>query len=608
MSPQSAAPLAVAVPLVAGALRIFLDRWAPQRLAEALAIAAAAFSTVACSIVTAAATHGTVVHWFGGWRPRGGISLGIDFAVDPVGGALATFVALLTTAALVYTWTYYEEGGPPFAALMLVFEAALVGFFLTGDLFNLFVWFELMSVSAYALTAYRTEDESALMGAIAFAVVNSVGAFLILIGIALVYGRSGALNMAQIAHALGSRADALAVVALAFIVIGFLVKAAIVPFHFWLADAHAVAPTPLCVLFSGIMVQAGLYAAARVYWSVFSGVLPPHGGALRAVLLAFGVLTAAVGAIMCFRQRHFKRLLALSTVTHSGILLCALALLSARALGGAWLYIIGHGFVKGALFMCSGILLNRLGSLDVEELRGKLRTRRWVTALIALGALGLAGLPPFGTFLGKSLIDDAANEAAAGWLPYALLVAAAFTGGAVLRALGTMAFAWGPPPDSSTHTPSKETPETTGDDRGMPAVMLTTASVLLACGLGAGAVRGASAASLAAAARFVDRPLQLAVVLSGAPSGPLAMPPSPSTESGIVLGGASALLALAVAALALFGYRARGAWDRTEALTARLFGWLHALHSGLVTDYVAWLAAGTAAFGLTLVALTSLSR
>ena len=103
--------------------------------------------------------NGTVVHWFGGWTPRHGVALGIAFVVDPVGGTLAMFGAFLTFAALIYAWTYYNKGGPEFHVLMLSFAGALIGFFLTGDLFNLFVFFELMSVSAYALTGYRTEDE-----------------------------------------------------------------------------------------------------------------------------------------------------------------------------------------------------------------------------------------------------------------------------------------------------------------------------------------------------------------------------------------------------------------------------------------------------------------
>ena len=126
-----------------------------------------------------------------------------------------------------------------------------------------------MGVSAYALTAYRPEERGPIQGALNFAVTNSVGAYLSLSGIAVLYGRTGALNMAQIGAYIGRHPpDGLVVVAFLLIISGLLIKCAIVPFHFWLADAHAVAPTPVCVLFSGVMVELGLYGIARVYWSI----------------------------------------------------------------------------------------------------------------------------------------------------------------------------------------------------------------------------------------------------------------------------------------------------------------------------------------------------
>ena len=232
---------------------------------------------------------------------------------------------MLFVAAFVFCWRYFIVIGPLFHALMLVFLAAMLGFSYTGDLFNLFVFFELLSVAAYALVAYDIEEEGPLQGALNFAITNSIGAFLILTGIALLYGRTGALNMAQIGEALaGQPADGLVVVAFTLMAVGFFVKAAVVPFHFWLADAYSVAPTPVCLLLSAAMSELGLYAFARVYWTVFSGAL---GGeeALEAVLIGAGALTALVGAVMCFGQRHLKRMLAFATVSHVGLFLIGIA-------------------------------------------------------------------------------------------------------------------------------------------------------------------------------------------------------------------------------------------------------------------------------------------
>src|SRR6185312_6607973 len=179
--------------------------------------------------------------------------------------------------AFVFSWYYFESIKSLYHALMLVFLAGMCGLALTGDLFNLFVWFELMSAAGVALCGYKSEESGPLQGAINFAVSNTLGAYLSLTGIAILYAQTGALNMAQVGAALaaGNPGNVYVIVAFVFFASGFLVKAAAFPFHFWLADAHAVAPTPVCVLFSGVMVELGLYAVARVYWTVFSAPLHP---------------------------------------------------------------------------------------------------------------------------------------------------------------------------------------------------------------------------------------------------------------------------------------------------------------------------------------------
>jgi multicomponent Na+:H+ antiporter subunit D len=143
--------------------------------------------------------------------------------------------------------------------------------------------------------------------------------------------------------------------------------------------------------------------------TVFQGALGTHEDAVRAVLVGAGVVTALVGAVMCLLERHLKRLLAFSTISHVGMFTVGAALLTPLGLAGSAVYVLSHAMVKGSLFLCTGILLNRLESVDELDLRGKGRQLPLVGILFLAGGLGLAGLPPFGTFLGKGMIEDAAE-------------------------------------------------------------------------------------------------------------------------------------------------------------------------------------------------------
>ena len=564
---------------------------------DAFAIGAAAATLALNVALLLQARHHRVIHWFSGWKAHRGVALGVAFTVDQITAGTAALVAALGFVGLLFSWRYLDSGKNHFHVLMFLFEGGMIGFALSGDFFIMFVFFELMSVAAYALTGMKVSEPGPLQGAVNFAIINSIGSFAFLLGIGLLYGRTGALNFAQIGTALARHhATDLVIVALALVIVGLLVKAAVVPFHFWLADAHAVAPTPACVLFSGVMVMLGLYGVARVYWTVFQGSIGDAQHSFGLVLIGAGVASIIVGSVMSFVQQHLKRLLAFSTIAHAGIALVGIGLMSADGLAGAALYVAGHGMVKAALFVLAGVLLHRFGSVDEVHLQGR-GGELWLTGgLFALGGLALAGLPPFGTQLGKGVVEDASGYP---WLPWLFAFAGLMTGAAVLRATGRIFLGWGPKPrhpSRRTATWGEEDRETTSAFGRTPAVLIAPAVLLLAAGVAIGVWPHAAEDTQVAAARFQDRKAYTAAVLDHRDTAQSTRTTPPSW-AGVWYGLAGAGGAAGLAAVTLFRRRVSARVRRAlrPALTPVLA--LREVHTGHIGDYAMWFTVGLAAFG-----------
>lgn len=601
--------LAIVMPLVAATAIMAVAPLTTWRLRDAAGIAAAAAAVVLTVWLTT--SGGLVVSWMGGWQPVRGLAIGIGLAVDPLGAGIAALAAVLTTAALVYSWRYFEAIGALYHTLMLLFLGGMIGFSLTGDLFNLFVFFELLTTAAYALTAYRIEREAPLQGSLNFAVTNTIGAFLLLHGIALLYGHTGALNLAEIGRELaGNGPDLVLIASFVLVSAGLLTKAAIVPFHFWLADAHSVAPSPVSVLLSGVMIELGLYGWVRIYWTVFAVPFADHVATLRPILVALGVATAVLAGGFALLQHNVKRLLAYSSISHSGLILTGIGLLDAEGLAGAGLYTLAHGAIKGALFLLVGILLHRHGTVDEVELYGRGRRQPLTGVLVVLAALGLAGLPPFGTTLGKQLVEEAAAGHGLGVpVTVAFVAASALTAGAVLRVAGRVFLGIGPTRAAAEDmTEDEEEPETSpeGGRRRTPVVMVAPVVALLALAVVVGTVPDIGRTAEAGARLATDTAVYAAAVLDGATGDLPEVASAPVLSvSSVALGGLAALLAVAVALLGLGGERLPTAVRRLGAFAIRAVGPARQLQSGQVGDYVAWMTFGVAVLGVSfLVALS----
>ncbi len=576
-------------------LLAILAKMLQRGMAAVIAIAGAVLTTLASLYLLDQSRTNTIVYWFGGWTPRGDLALGISFAIDPIGAGLASFSGVLTIAALVFAYKYFDEAANHFPALILAFLAAMSGFTLTGDMFNLFVFFELMSAAAFALCAYKTDDPGSLQGAVNFAVTNTIGAYFVLTGIALLYARTSALNMAQMGRALtGHAPDRLVMTAFTFIICGYLIKAAVVPFHFWLADAHAVAPTPVCILFSGVMVEMGLYAVARIYWTVFDGMLHPHIDRLRLLFVVIGVVTAIAGALMCYTQRNLKRLLAFSTISHMGVMTTGFGLFTATGLAGAAIYTVGHGLVKATLFLVAGILLHRFETVDEMELHGKGQQTRLAGVLFLLGAIGLCGVPLSGVNLGDELMHRSAEAVGYRWIHWVGLFAAAVTGAAIFRAGGRVFLGWGPREarEADNEEKNQEKPETKEGHERTPWSMLAPPAVLVIAGLGLGSIPHLATAVVGASARFEDAAGYAGRVLNGIAIRPIAA--QAPDVSAHILSLATLGLAVLIALIDLFSDRAR----KIVIAMSRPLKPIRMLHSGHVGDYVAFVTFGIAIFGV----------
>jgi len=585
------ASLVVLVPILSATVLAAASPFLPQRRGIT-AIAAAIGGTVLTAILLARTSTYTVT-WFAGWHPRGGAAIGIAFAVDGIGAGFALFVGALGVVALILSARLINAETLLFDALAVLFVGAMVGFCLSGDIFNMFVFFELMSVSAYVLVGYEVRRRAPLEGSLTFAVTNTVGSILLLFGIGLVYDQAGALNLAQIGRTLEhGPLDLGVVVAFALIAVGLLVKAAIVPFHLWLADAYAVAPTPICILLAGAFSELGLYAVFRILWTAFGGVFDGHEEALRAVFVAAGTLTGLVGAGMCLLQHHLKRMLAFATIAQVGMFLLGLGLLTAGGTAGAAIWVVGDGLAKAALFALVAVVQHREGAVTEAALYGRARDLWPLGLAFAFAALTIASVPPTGSFLGRSIVEDAALKVDGyRWVPALMAFVTAVVGGALLRAAGRLFAGWGEhPPDDPYAEERAEQDEPDESDSGTPGAdpfIWVPALGLIAATIAWGVLPGLRESVGAAAAAFVDTKAYAAAVMDGVHHAVPAPEIHPPSATSYLYAAASVGGALIIGAAGLLGLGARlPRAVRTMADGAR------ALHSGRPTDYVAWAAAG----------------
>jgi multicomponent Na+:H+ antiporter subunit D len=329
---------------------------------------------------------------------------GARFVLDSVSLLFLIVVNAVAFACMIYATSYVSHlgGRGKFFALFLIMTFGLNAMLLTRDLFSLYVFLEVASIASYVLVAFSLEHDG-VESAIKYLLLSAVATSMILMGIATMYLNTGTLEFVAlegILAAQGGDLPAVFLLAAAFFISGFGLKAALMPFHAWLPDAHPSAPAPISAMLSGVVIKvAGVYALARIFFDIF-----PEIGRVRGIFLILGTLSMIAGAVLAYFQRDFKRMLAYSSISQIGYIMIGLGLGNLLGFVGALFHIFNHALFKSLLFLNSGAVQYRLGTRDIEQMGG-LENRMPVTSITSVfGTLSIAGVPPFNGFWSKLFI------------------------------------------------------------------------------------------------------------------------------------------------------------------------------------------------------------
>ena len=389
--------LLITVPLgLAFAIPLFALFW--KDAAKYIPPAALGFNLVVSLILLPKVLAEPIIVSLGGWQPP----FCINLVAGPVGVLFSAIIAFVGLLVSIYALDYIKEGPTEkYHMLYLLLLTGATGVVLTGDIFNLFVFFEILCISSYALVAYLRE-RSGIESAVKYLIQGAVGSSLLLIGIGLLYGQFGTLNMADIAEKITSASPISLFVPMVLLITGLGVEAAIFPLNAWLPDAHSSAPSSISAILSGIAIEVGLYAVARVIFTIFDaqGFLP--------FLALLGILTLLAGEMCAFSQNNIKRMLAYSSIGQIGLILFALAIATSYGVTGGLFQLISHTLAKALLFLAVGYMIYRAGSLEISALEGMGKKMPFTCLAFTIGAFSLIGLPPFIGFPSKFLVVRAA--------------------------------------------------------------------------------------------------------------------------------------------------------------------------------------------------------
>jgi proton-translocating NADH-quinone oxidoreductase chain N len=330
--------------------------------------------------------------------------------IDVLSIFMTMLYVLIGLFATVYSTKFMERdsGLTEYYTLMLGMIAGMTGVVFAGDFFTLFVFWELMCLTSYALVAFRKQKWESVEAGFKYLIMSAAGSATILLSMSFLYGMTGTLNFAALASRLANTSsEGWLYMALALMIFGFGIKAAIVPFHMWLPDAHSAAPTPVSAMLSAVMVQTGACALIRILLLVFSSTQP----AWQMTLAIFAVFTMFGGNLMALLQNDLKRLLAFSTIAHVGYIIFGFAIATDYGLTASLFHIVNHAVMKTLLFLCAGAFIRRTKTRDLRKLRGIGKTMPMTGAAFTIGTIAIAAFPPLNGFWSEMMIITAGVRA-----------------------------------------------------------------------------------------------------------------------------------------------------------------------------------------------------
>jgi proton-translocating NADH-quinone oxidoreductase chain M len=362
---------------------------------------------------------------------------GVFLEVNTLSIFVAVIYLIIGAAAAFFSFHEIKTGSiTGYYTILMGMITGLVGIAFSGDLFTLFIFWEIMCLSSYTLVAFKKKLWESIEASYKYLIMSSAGCTTILFALSFLYGLTGTLNISYLSVSLGGTvADPMAYLALIMLLVGFGLQAGLVPFHTWLPDAHMAAPSAVSAVLSGIMVKAGIFGLIRVLLTIFA----PMYGAWHITLATFAVLTMFVGNLSALLQDDIKRLLAFSTIANSGYILMGLAIGTHSAIMGSLFHVLNHGITKALLFLCVGVFISKANTRSLKELAGIGHTMPITSTLFIIGTLALASIPPLNIFWSELLIITACLEAGALSLSFLMIINLVFSAAYCLRVIQTVA-------------------------------------------------------------------------------------------------------------------------------------------------------------------------